>query len=95
MTQEPLTDRSGSFLLKREQHGTHRLDRCILSTRRDLEEGSWNLTSRLAELTTRLVLIVGRDHHAFLDALDECQTTALEITQFRVDLQERRQDHGC
>lgn len=63
--------------------------------RRDLEERGWNLTSRLAAQTERLILIAGSDHHAFLQIREECQETAQEITESHVELREHRQEHGC
>lgn len=64
-------------------------------TRRDLEERSWVLTSRLAALTSQLMNLIGHNHDDFLTALDRCQTTGLEVTESRDDLRTHRRDHGC
>ena len=45
------------------------------ATRKELEEHGWLLTSRHAALSTRLLMLIGSDHEAFLDTLGECQTT--------------------
>lgn len=65
------------------------------SIRRDLEERGWWLTSRLANLTTRLMQMIGQDHLAFLDVRQECRTTKAAITASHDDLREHRRAHGC
>lgn len=64
-------------------------------TRRNLEEHGWFLTSRLAQLTNRLMKIIGQDHEAFLALRTECRTTRLEIHQSHRHLREHRRKHGC
>ena len=63
--------------------------------RRDLEERGWNLTSRHALLTDRLISLIGHGHQAFLDLQDQCRTTSLQITDSRGKLHEHRREHGC
>ena len=65
------------------------------STRRDLEERGWWLTSRLANLTDRLMLLIGGDHRMFLEVRRECRETKAAITESHSDLREHRLEHGC
>ena len=65
------------------------------STRRDLEERSWWLTTRLANLTGRLMQLVGHDHLAFVGVRQECQTAKAAITASRENLADHRRAHGC
>ena len=65
------------------------------STRRHLEERSWWLTSRLANLTGRLMQIVGHDHRAFVDLRQQCQTAKAAIITSRENLEDHRRAHGC
>lgn len=65
------------------------------TTRRDLEERGWFLTSRLSELTTKLMRMIGRDRQAFLDLREECRMTRRRITASHHDLREHRREHGC
>jgi hypothetical protein len=64
-------------------------------TRRDLEENGWFLTTRLSELTAKLMRMMGRDHQAFLDLREECRVTRGRITASHQDLREHRREHGC
>lgn len=65
------------------------------TTRRDLEERGWFLTGRLAQLTAKLMRLIGQDHQAFLDLRSECRTTRREIAASHEDLREHRREHGC
>lgn len=65
------------------------------ATRRDLEERGWFLTSRLAQLTTRLMRIIGQNHQSFLDLRSECRATRREILSSHQDLRKHRLEHGC
>ena len=42
--------------------------------------------SRLATLTAHLSQLTGHDHGAFLETLDDCQTTARQLDESRIDL---------
>ena len=64
-------------------------------TRRGLEKQGWVLTTRHARLTGHLLQLIGHDHVAFLETLDDCQTTARQLDESRIDLEEHRRDHGC
>lgn len=72
-------------------------------TRRNLEQRSWGLVRRHAELTTHLFHLIGcdhdvfhgTDHDSFLATLDQCETAYIEITESRTALKEHRRDHGC
>lgn len=63
--------------------------------RRDLEEQGWFLTGRLAELTDRLMRLIGRDHGAFLTMKQECRETRVEINISQRRLRDHREVHGC
>lgn len=65
------------------------------ATRRDLEERGWFLTSRLAQLTARLMRVLGEDHQTFLDLQSECRGTRRQILASHQDLRTHRLDHGC
>ena len=64
-------------------------------TRRDLEELSWSLTSRLAGLTGRLLRLVGDNHDAFLVVKGECAETRAALVASHQTLSSHRSDHGC
>jgi hypothetical protein len=65
------------------------------STRRDLEERGWFLTSRLSSLTSQLLQLIGHDHPAFLLKKTECCDTREEITDSHDRLHAHRVAHGC
>jgi hypothetical protein len=65
------------------------------ATRRDLEERGWFLTTRLADLTSRLMRLIGQDPQSFLDMRGECRATRREILSSHEDLREHRRKHGC
>ena len=65
------------------------------TTRRELEERGWFLTSRLSSLTARLMRLIGRDPQAFVDVRNECRDTRQEITVSHRELRDHRRAHGC
>lgn len=65
------------------------------STRRDIEERGWALTSRLCSLTDRLLMATGRNHQVFVDLKQECMTTRVALTALHESLREHRREHGC
>ncbi|HTZ56555.1 MAG TPA: hypothetical protein VMB49_00590 [Acidobacteriaceae bacterium] len=65
------------------------------SARRDIEERSWALTSRLAALTDRLIGLTGLDHQAFLDVRGKCHEVKGELSESHEELKNHRRNHGC
>ena len=65
------------------------------STRRDLEENGWFLTTRLSSLTSHLLILIGQDHQAFLVAKGRCDETRAELVESHRQLQQHRTAHGC
>jgi len=63
--------------------------------RKHLEEWSWNLVSRLAVLTERLMKLVGKNHREFIAAKDECAGVRLEILESYHQILAHRSAHGC
>ncbi len=64
------------------------------STRRDIEERSWALVTRLCILTSRLSVLVGQ-HKEFSAVKVECGEVRAEIRHLHVRLQDHRQTHCC
>jgi len=62
--------------------------------RRDLEEHTWALVSRLSLLTSRLLKLVG-DHGRFTEAKVECVELRGAIAQSSANLAAHRAFHGC
>jgi hypothetical protein len=71
------------------------LDAGYCSMRRDLEENGWFLASRLSNLTSRLLILIGQDRQAFLEVKNQCAETRAELVQSHRRLQEHRHTHGC
>lgn len=67
----------------------------VCRIKRELEEQGWVLTNRHAELASRLLSLVGRDHENFLATLDKCQTAGVAVAECRALLQQHSQEHGC
>ncbi len=65
------------------------------STRRDLEERGWILTSRLFELSTRLLRTIGNDRQEFAAIKQECGELRGVIGKAQSDLRGHRSKHGC
>lgn len=65
------------------------------ATRRDLEERGWFLTTRLANLTARLMRAIGQNHEMFLNLRTECRATRRQIVTSHQDLRKHRLEHGC
>lgn len=63
--------------------------------RRDLEENSWSLTTRLSLQTSHLLTLIGHDHSAFVAMKDLCDQTRTQITDSHFHLQHHRSAHGC
>jgi hypothetical protein len=64
-------------------------------TRRNLEHNAFNLVSRLAALTERLLQLIGRDHTAFVDTKAECVSVREVFVEARHELDKHRLAHGC
>ena len=64
-------------------------------TRRNLEERTNNLVSRLAMITGRLLLLIGNNHHLFTETKAECTTLRAEIAEARRNLDDHRVLHQC
>ena len=64
------------------------------STRRDIEERSWALVSRLCSLTSRLTMLVGQ-RTAFSAVKVECGELRQEIQHLHVRLKDHRDTHHC
>jgi hypothetical protein len=64
-------------------------------TRKDLEEQSWLLTSKLSILASRLMTSVAADHHAFNVTSRRCGEVRLQLKESRRLLQAHRSQHGC
>lgn len=71
------------------------MDVAYCSIRRDLEDRSWNLSSRLFELSSRLLALVGKNHRQFLDAKALCEHAREDIDDSLLRLRIHRQKHGC
>ena len=65
------------------------------STRRDLEEQGWNLSSRLFLLSSRLLALVGKNHQQFLHARSACRRTRDDLADSHLQLRNHRLQHGC
>jgi hypothetical protein len=65
------------------------------STRRNLEERGWALTSRLYALTERLLRAIGKNHEEFASLKQECRVTRADIAQAQHHLYDHRSEHGC
>ena len=64
-------------------------------TRRDLEQRVWNLVTRLSDLTSKLMLLTGKDHQAFISAKGHCDDAKAEVVDSRQKLDVHRSQHGC
>lgn len=64
-------------------------------TRRDLEEQSWMLTSKLSILASKLMTFVAADHHAFNVTSQRCGEVRVQLKESRRRLQAHRSQHGC
>jgi hypothetical protein len=64
-------------------------------TRNILEERVLNLVTRLANLTSRLMLLVGKNHQAFISTKADCCEARSDIIKSRQQLQAHRSKHGC
>ena len=63
--------------------------------RRDLEEHSWNLVSRLSVLTDRLMNLIGKDRQQFLATRVMCTSVRQEIAVSKKQLEQHRAAHRC
>jgi hypothetical protein len=66
---------------------------CLM--RRDLEERVWRLTNRVPELTSELIMQIGKDHQKFLHLRGEFWEINQRFTEVRRQLQDHRREHGC
>jgi len=62
--------------------------------RRDIEERSWVLVSKLAKLSSQLLNLLG-NHQAFAETKDECAHVRTEFTELAQRLQSHRLLHRC
>jgi hypothetical protein len=66
------------------------------STRRALEEASWNLVTRFSSVSGRLLNLVGKSNRqAFVEAKRECINLRERIDTARLRLEQHRSAHGC
>ena len=65
------------------------------STRRDLENRSWALTSRLFDLSGRLTNMAGLRKREFSSTHDDCEETKGELAELHQLLEAHRSKHGC
>jgi len=63
--------------------------------RRDLEDRTSTLTSMLFHECSRLLMLIGQDHQAFLQAKQECRDLRLRITVSHHALQAHLVLHEC
>ena len=63
--------------------------------RRNLEEHTYNLVTRLAALTDRLLRLIGGNHKEFLETKGECAEVRSQVVDGRRELSEHRRTHGC
>jgi len=63
--------------------------------RRHLEQDGFDLVSRLAILTDRLMRAMGQDGTAFADLKAECVCIRDEVIDARAKLAAHRGAHGC
>ena len=63
-------------------------------TRREIEERSWVLVTRLSCLSSRLLDLIG-DHLAFDATKGECADLRTEITELGRRLHAHRSAHNC
>lgn len=63
--------------------------------RKRLERHSWDLVSRLAVLTDRLMKLIGKDHREFMAAKNRCAGVKRQILESQDRLLAHRSAHGC
>jgi len=64
-------------------------------TRKDLEERSWGLVSRLASLSGQLLKLTGAGHQEFMAVKFQCVEVRGEISKAKGQLLDHRSAHGC
>lgn len=63
--------------------------------RRNLEQSGFDLVSRLAILTDRLLRLTGRDRNAFAEVKTQCLNMRAQAEGARKKLAAHRVAHGC